>query len=257
MPEMPREDPGEPGMGKTEVAIPAAYRCVLLKLSGEALMGSGVSGIDPATVDRIASEIRDVAAAGVRIGIVLGGGNILRGGEAQARGLNRIPADHMGMLATIINALYLRSTLTGRGIPAEALSALPIAGVIDPVSQREALRHLDRGRVVIFAGGTGNPFFTTDTAATLRALEIGAEVLLKATKVDGVYDRDPVSHPGARFHARLRYDDVLSERLQVMDATAVTLCREHGLPIVVFNLLREGNIRKVVAGEPVGTVVGG
>ncbi len=231
------------------------YQRVLLKLSGEALMGGQPFGIDPEMVRRVAGEIREVARLGVRLGVVIGGGNIFRGVEAHARGMDRVAADHMGMLATVINVLSLRGALEALDVPVKAFSALAVTGVVEAFSQREALHHLARGRVVLFGGGTGNPFFTTDTAATLRALEMGAQVLLKATKVDGVYDRDPVRFPEARRFAVLSFDEVLARSLNVMDAAAVSLCRDHRLPIVVFNLRDAGNICKAVCGEPIGTVV--
>ncbi len=234
------------------------YRRVVLKLSGEALMGTRTFGIDPAVVRHIAGEIRDVAALGVQLGVVIGGGNIFRGLEANNdRGIDRTVADYMGMLATVINSLALQSALESIGVATRVLSAIEVNEVAEPYIQRRAVRHLEKGRVVIFAGGTGNPFFTTDTAASLRAIEIKADALIKATKVDGVYDRDPVKHPDARMYEKISYTDVLTKNLKVMDATAISLCRENRLPIVVFNLLKDGNIKAVICGQPIGTDVGG
>ena len=234
------------------------YRRVVLKLSGEALMGTRTFGIDPGVVTHIAGEIRDVVALGIQLGVVIGGGNIFRGLEANNdRGIDRTVADYMGMLATVINSLALQSALESNGVATRVLSAIEIKEVAEPYIQRRAVRHLEKGRVVIFAGGTGNPFFTTDTAASLRAIEIKADAIIKATKVDGVYDRDPVKHRDARMYDRISYTDVLTKNLKVMDATAISLCRENRLPIVVFNLLKEGNIKAVICGHAIGTAVGG
>jgi uridylate kinase len=233
------------------------YRRVLLKLSGEALTGKGSFGIDPEIVGTIAVEIRDVAALGVQLGVVIGGGNILRGIDAGARGIDRTTADYMGMLATVINSLALQSALENLGVHTRVQTAIEMKAVAEPFIQRRAIRHLDKGRVVIFAGGTGNPYFTTDTAATLRAVEIRADILLKATKVDGVYDRDPVKDANAIMHKKISYHEVLTKNLKVMDATAISLCRDNGLALVVFNLMKGGNIKRVICGEAVGTVVGG
>lgn len=234
-----------------------AYRRVLLKLSGEALLGSGGFGIDPEVLDRISAEIREVTVLGVQLGIVIGGGNIFRGIEAANHRIDRTTADYMGMLATVINSLALQSALERQGVVTRVQTAIEMKAVAEPFIQRRAIRHLEKGRVVIFGAGTGNPYFTTDTAATLRAVEIKAEVLIKATKVDGVYDRDPVKDSSASRFNKISYTEVLANNLKVMDATAISLCRDNGLPVVVFNLLREGNIRRVVCGESVGTVVEG
>ncbi|MBA4422566.1 MAG: UMP kinase [Syntrophus sp. (in: bacteria)] len=233
------------------------YRRVLLKLSGEALTGKGSFGIDPGVVDAIASEIRDVVTLGVQLGVVIGGGNILRGVEAGTRGIDRTTADYMGMLATVINSLALQSALEHLNVNTRVQSAIEMKEVAEPFIQRRAIRHLDKGRVVIFAAGTGNPYFTTDTAATLRAVEIRADILLKATKVDGVYDRDPVTEANAVMYKKISYNDVLTKYLKVMDATAISLCRDNGLALVVFNLKKPGNIKRVICGEAVGTVIGG
>ncbi len=234
-----------------------AYRRVLLKLSGETLMGKGASGIDPQVVDAIAHEIGEVAALGVQLGIVIGGGNIFRGMAASMKGIDRTTADYMGMLATVINSLALQSALEHLGVTTRVQTAIEMREIAEPFIQRRAIRHLEKGRVVIFAAGTGNPYFTTDTAASLRAVEIRADIILKATKVDGVYDRDPVRYPDAVMYEKISYTDVLTKDLKVMDATAISLCRDNALPLVVFNLQKTGNIKRVICGEPVGTVVGG
>ena len=235
----------------------AAYKRVLLKLSGEALMGRRSFGIDPAVVSDIAGEIRDVVRMGVKMGIVIGGGNIFRGIEGSARGMERTQADYMGMLATVINGLALQSVLEGMGVKCRVQTAIEMREVAEPFIRRRASRHLEKGRVVIFAAGTGNPYFTTDTAAALRAAEIQADVILKATKVDGVYDRDPVKHAGARMFKTISYTEALAKNLRVMDATAISLCRENGIPIRVFNIAKRGNIKAVICGKSVGTTVGG
>ncbi|MEK6535758.1 MAG: UMP kinase [Thermodesulfobacteriota bacterium] len=234
-----------------------AYRRVLLKLSGESFMGNLSSGIDPEVVDVVAGEIREVAALGVQLGIVIGGGNIFRGMTASAKGMDRTTADYMGMLATVINSLALQSALEHVGVPTRVQTAIEMREIAEPFIQRRAVRHLEKGRVVIFAAGTGNPYFTTDTAATLRAVEIKADILLKATKVDGVYDRDPVQYPDAVMYEKISYTEVLTKNLKVMDASAISLCRDNGLPLNVFNLQKAGNIKRVICGEPVGTIVGG
>jgi len=234
------------------------YRRILLKLSGEALMGRQEYGIDEKILSGLSAEIRDVAALGVQVALVVGGGNIFRGiRTSKEYGIDRASADYMGMLATVINSLALQDMLERDGITTRVLSAIEMRAIAEPYIRRRALRHLEKGRVVIFAAGTGNPYFTTDTAAALRAMEIGADVILKATKVDGVYDRDPMGDPKARKYARLTYIDVLRKNLKVMDATAISLCMDNDLPIVVFNLARKGNILKVVLGEKIGTVVQG
>ncbi len=233
------------------------YRRVLLKLSGEALGDEAGSGLDPERLMGLARELAEVRALGVELALVVGGGNIFRGVSGAARGMDRARADYMGMLATLINALALEEALRRQGVEPRVLSALAVEAVGEPYHRERALEHLAKGRVVIFACGTGNPFFTTDTAATLRALEIGAEILFKATKVDGVYEDDPVKNPTARKYDYLSYEEVLARGLRVMDATAVSLAREHGLPVRVFNMLKSGNIKKAVLGERVGTLVGG
>jgi uridylate kinase len=232
-----------------------AYRRVVLKLSGEALAGSQGYGIDPPVLARIAQEIRDVLDLGVQIAIVIGGGNIFRGVAASAQGMERATADYMGMLATVMNALALQDALDKSGLQTRVLSAIEMRAVAEPYIRRRAIRHLEKGRVVIFAAGTGNPFFTTDTAGALRAVEIGAEVIMKATKVDGIYTADPKRDAGAERLLRVTYIEVLSRRLEVMDTTAISLCMENSLPIVVFDLTSRGNIRRIVLGEPVGSIV--
>jgi uridylate kinase len=232
-----------------------AYRRILLKLSGEALLGSHHYGIDPAVIRRVAMEVAEVSAMGVQIGLVIGGGNIFRGAGLAEAGMDRVTADHMGMLATVINSLALQDALERQGVVARVLSALQIHEVCEDYIRRRAVRHLEKGRVTIFAAGTGNPFFTTDTAASLRAIEIGADVLIKATKVDGVYSADPVKDPSAVRYSTLSFDQVLSDDLKVMDATAIVMCRENNLPLVVFNLNTPGDLVRVVTGEPVGTSV--
>jgi uridylate kinase len=234
-----------------------AYRRVLLKLSGESFMGNLSSGIDPEVVEVVAGEIREVAALGVQLGIVIGGGNIFRGMTASANGMDRTTADYMGMLATVINSLALQNALEHVGVPTRVQTAIEMREIAEPFIQRRAVRHLEKGRVVIFAAGTGNPYFTTDTAATLRAVEIKADIILKATKVDGVYDRDPVQYPDAVMYEKISYTEVLTKNLKVMDASAISLCRDNGLPLNVFNLQKAGNIKRVICGEPVGTMVGG
>lgn len=231
------------------------YKRILLKLSGESLMGNKGYGIDAGTVDFMAREIKEVVALGVQLSIVIGGGNIFRGVQASLEGMERASADYMGMLATVINALALQNALEKYKIPTRVQSAIEMRELAEPYIRRKAVRHLEKGRVVIFAAGTGNPYFTTDTAAALRAMEIGAEVILKATKVDGVYSADPVKDPRARKYKELTYMEVLQKGLGVMDSTAVTLCMDNNLPIVVFNLRGKGNIRKAIEGKTVGTLV--
>jgi uridylate kinase len=226
-----------------------------LKLSGEALMGNEPYGIDPAVATRIAQDVAEIQALGVQTAIVIGGGNIFRGLAASARGMDRSTGDYMGMLATVINALALQDALEHNGVPTRVLTAIEMRQVAEPFIRRRAVRHLEKGRVVVFAAGTGNPYFTTDTAAALRAMEMKAEVILKATKVDGIYTADPVKHSDATRYERITYLQVLQERLQVMDATAISLCMDNKLPILVFNLKTPGNIRRVVMGEAVGTMV--
>ncbi|HVQ75772.1 MAG TPA: UMP kinase [Candidatus Binatia bacterium] len=234
-----------------------AYRRILLKLSGEALAGNRGYGIDPGTLGRIAVEIREVVALGVEMAVVIGGGNIFRGIAASAGGMERATGDYMGMLATVINALALQDAVEKAGVATRVLSAIEMRAVAEPYIRRRAIRHLEKGRVVVFAAGTGNPFFTTDTAGALRAVEIGAEVILKATKVDGIYTADPAKDPQATKLPRIGYIEVLNRGLQVMDTTAISLCMENKLPIVVFDLTRRGNIGRIVMGEPVGSVVSG
>jgi len=231
------------------------YQRVLLKLSGEALMGDQGFGVDPRMADRIAAEIQEIHSLGVHVAATVGGGNIIRGISISAAGMDRVSGDYMGMLATVINALALQNALERREVYTRVLSAIEMREVAEPYIRRRAMRHLEKGRVVIFAAGTGNPYFSTDTAAALRAIEIHAEVILKATKVDGIYDADPVLHPSARLLRELTYLQVLEKGLRVMDTTAVTLCMENNLPIIVFNLLRHGNIRDVVFGAKVGSVI--
>ena len=228
-----------------------------MKISGEALAGAAGSGIDPTVLADFAAELRSVHALGCELALVIGGGNIFRGLAAATFGLDRATADYMGMLATVINALALQNALEKLGIPTRVLSAIEMQQVAEPYIRRRATRHLEKGRVVLFAAGTGNPFFTTDTAASLRAMEIGAQVIFKATRVDGVYDADPMKHPGAVRFEQLSYIDVLNRQLQVMDATAISLCMDNGLPILVFNMMRPGNIKKAVTGARIGTLVRG
>jgi uridylate kinase len=218
-------------------------------------MGDQAYGIDPAVATRIAQDVAEIQALGVQTGVVIGGGNIFRGLAASARGMDRSTGDYMGMLATVINALALQDALEHAGVPTRVLTAIEMRAVAEPFIRRRAIRHLEKGRVVVFAAGTGNPYFTTDTAAALRAMEMKAEVILKATKVDGIYTADPVKHPDATRYERISYLQVLQERLQVMDATAISLCMDNKLPILVFNLKTPGNIRRVVMGEAVGTIV--
>ena len=235
--------------------VEAVYRRILLKLSGEALMGSQPFGIDEKVVSAIADEVRDVHALGVEIAIVVGGGNIIRGLAASHRGIDRVTGDHMGMLATVINALALQDALEKRGVPTRVQTAVDIREVAEPFIRRRALRHLEKGRAVIFAAGTGNPFFTTDSAAALRANEIHAEILLKATKVDGLYTADPEKDPNAVLLPDVTYQEVLEKNLQVMDTAAISLCRDNSIPIAIFDMMTPGNIRRVVCGERVGSFV--
>jgi uridylate kinase len=232
-----------------------AHRRILVKLSGEALMGNADYGIDPVFLKRLASEVAAVRECGVEIAVVIGGGNLFRGAGLARAGMDRVTGDQMGMLATVMNSLALQDSLESFGVFARVLSAIRINEVCEDYIRRRAIRHLEKGRVTIFAAGTGNPFFTTDTAASLRAIEIGADLLLKATKVDGIYDSDPVVNPSARRYDRLTYDQVLDGRLNVMDATAIVLCRDHNLPLRVFNLNEAGALVRVARGEEVGTLV--
>ncbi|MFN0067044.1 MAG: UMP kinase [Limisphaerales bacterium] len=231
------------------------YRRVLLKLSGEALGGAAGQGLDPQVLSGTAAQIREVRDLGVEIAVVVGGGNIFRGLQGSQRGIERATGDYMGMLATLINALAMQDALEKAGVPTRVQSAINVAQVAEPFIRRRAMRHLEKGRVVIFAAGTGNPFFSTDTAASLRAVEMGAEIILKATKVDGVYDSDPKKNPAAKRFDRLRFQDALQQELKVMDATAFAQCMDNRMPILVFDLGTPGNIRRAVLGEVVGTLV--
>jgi uridylate kinase len=233
------------------------YQRVLLKLSGEALMGSLPYGIDPAVVQQVADEIADVARSGIQIAVVVGGGNIFRGVKGASAGMDRATADYIGMIATVMNAMTLQDCLERTGIPTRVQSAIPMQQVAEPYIRRKAIRHLEKGRVVIFGAGSGNPFFTTDTAAALRAAEIDAEVIMKATKVDGIYDCDPKLNPEAKQFKTLTYNHVLAHDLGVMDSTAIALCKDNNLPILVFNLSVPNNIRRALMGESIGTLVGG
>jgi len=231
------------------------YKRVLVKLSGEALMGSGEYGIDPAIIKRIALEVQEILNLGVEVAVVIGGGNIFRGAGLARAGMDRVTGDHMGMLATVMNCLAMQDALEAIGTHARVMSAIRINEVCEEYIRRRAVRHLEKGRVVLFAAGTGNPFFTTDTAASLRAIEIGAELLVKATKVDGIYSADPVKDPSAVRYPTLTFDRVLDERLNVMDATAIVMCRDNNLPLQVFNLGNAGDLLRIVQGESIGTVV--
>ncbi len=232
-----------------------AYKRILLKLSGEALMGDQTYGIDPAVATQIARDVAEIQGMGVETAIVIGGGNIFRGVAASARGMDRATADYMGMLATVINALALQDALEQQGVVTRVVTAIEMRAVAEPFIRRRAIRHLEKGRVVVFGAGTGNPYFSTDTAAALRAMEIKADVILKATKVDGIYDADPMVKPGAVRFDRISYIEVLEQRLKVMDATAISLCMDNRLPIVVFNLRTPGNIKRAISGEPIGSLV--
>ncbi|MDH5511613.1 MAG: UMP kinase [Gammaproteobacteria bacterium] len=233
----------------------SSYRRVLLKLSGEALMGADAYGINREVIARVASEIKTVVNSGIQLAMVIGGGNIFRGIAPSAQGMDRATADYMGMLATVINSLALQDALEKQDVPVRVQSALRIDQVVEPYVRRRAIRHLELGKVVIFAAGTGNPFFTTDTAATLRGMEIGADIVLKATKVDGVYDRDPARHADARRFETVSYDEVLDQRLGVMDATSIALCRDQNMQVRVFSIHKAGNLMRVCRGENVGTLV--
>ena len=232
------------------------YKRILLKYSGEALMGKSQFGIDPSVLDHMASEVAELIQMGVEVGLVIGGGNLFRGKSLSEAGLGRVTGDHMGMLATVMNALALRDALERIDLPARIMSAIPMLGVVDPYHRRKALTHLRDGSVVIFAAGTGNPFFTTDSAACLRAIEVGADIVLKATKVDGIYSADPVKHPDAVRYTQLTYQEVMQKGLQVMDLTAICLCQEHGMPLQVFDMSQPGALKRIVMGEHVGTIVG-
>ncbi len=231
------------------------YRRILLKISGEALMGDAEFGIDPAVLERTAAEIKHLVDCGIQVALVIGGGNIFRGVSLAASGMDRANADYMGMLATVINALSMQDALERQDVPVRVLSALAIKQVCEPYIRRRAIRHLEKGRVVIFAAGTGSPFFTTDSAASLRGIEINADVVLKATKVDGVYSADPVKEAGAVLYTHLTYDEVLERKLGVMDATAIALCRDQRMPVRVFNMNKPGALMRIMRGEPEGTLV--
>jgi uridylate kinase len=242
-------------MAETSAGPKPAYKRVLLKISGEALMGDHSYGINPEILALVADQIVETARLGVELAVVVGGGNIFRGVSESAKGMDRSSADYVGMLATVMNAVSLQEAIEKRGMPTRVMSAIDIQQLAEPYIRRRAMRHLEKGRVVIFAAGTGNPFFTTDTAAALRAMEIGAEILLKATKVDGVYDKDPRKHPDARRYQQVTFTDALRQDLRVMDATAFALCRDNEMGIVVFDMTTRGNIQRVVCGEPVGTTI--
>ncbi|MGE5153303.1 MAG: UMP kinase [Bdellovibrio bacteriovorus] len=231
------------------------YRRILLKLRGAALQGAGGSGIDPDTLERFAGDVRDLVSAGVQVALVIGGGNLFRGAGLAARGMDRVIGDHMGMLATVMNALAMQDALGRLGVPARALSALRMDQVCEGYTRDLAVRHLEQGRVAILAAGTGNPFFTTDSAASLRAIEIGADLLIKATKVDGIYSADPLRDPHATFYPRISYDRALREGLEVMDATAIVLCRDHRLPLRVMNINAPGALLRLIRGEELGSLV--
>jgi uridylate kinase len=236
--------------------LSARYQRILLKLSGELLAGDTGHGIRDEILEGLADEIREVHALGVQVGVVLGGGNIFRGVAASTRGMDRVAADHMGMLATVINSLALQHALEKRGLFTRVMSAIRMEQVAEPYIRRRAVRHLEKGRIIVLAAGTGNPYFTTDTAAVLRAVEVGADVILKGTKVDGVYSGDPVKEPAAEFFPRIGYMDILSRGLKVMDSTAISLCMDNHLPLIVFNVGVRGNLMRLVNGEAVGTRVG-
>lgn len=231
------------------------YQRILLKLSGEALMGDLDYGIDPAFIRRIATEIRTISEMGVEVAVVIGGGNIFRGAGLAEAGMDRVTGDHMGMLATVMNCLSLQDALENQGAFCRVMSALPINAVCEDYIRRRAVRHLEKGRIVLFAAGTGNPFFTTDSAASLRAVEIGADVMIKATKVDGIFDKDPVRYPDARKYETVSFDEVVQKKLAVMDTTAIVLCRDNNLPVRVYNMNNEDDLARLIAGEKVGSIV--
>lgn len=239
------------------VAPKPVFQRILLKLSGEALMGDGEFGISPDVMNRVAAEVRELVQMGVQVGLVVGGGNLFRGAGLADAGMDRVTGDHMGMLATIMNALAMQDALEHQGVFTRVMSAIKINQICEDYIRRRAIRHLEKGRVVIFAAGTGNPFFTTDSAASLRAIEIGAQLLLKATKVDGVYSADPMKHPDAVRYERMTYDEVLERKLMVMDVTAIVLCRDHHMPLRVFDMNKPGALRCIVMGEDEGTLVEG
>lgn len=231
------------------------YQRVLLKISGEVLAGDQGYGIDPKVIDAVSTEIKDIHELGVEVAVVIGGGNIFRGLAASASGMERSSADYMGMLATVLNALALQNTLERKGVFTRVQSAIEMRQLAESYIRRRAIRHLEKKRVVIFAGGTGNPYFSTDTAAALRAMEIGAQIILKGTKVDGIYDADPMKHPKAKRYDELTFFQVIEKDLRVMDSTAVTLCMDHSLPLIVFNLKETGNIKRIILGQKIGTIV--
>ena len=233
-----------------------AYQRVLLKLSGEVLAGEEGFGIDPAKATQLAGEVKSIHDLGIDIGLVIGAGNIFRGMQAAAKGMQRVTGDYLGMLATIMNAICVQDALENLGSVTRTLSAITVAQIAEPYIRRRAIRHLEKGRIVVMAGGTGNPYFTTDTAAALRATELGAEVLIKGTKVDGVYDKDPVVHSDAVKYERVSYAEAIQKELRIMDMTAISLCKENSLPIKVFNINRSGDLKKLILGEPIGTLVG-
>jgi uridylate kinase len=235
--------------------LASKYKRILLKLSGEALAGGLPSGIQPNAIAQIADDVAEASKLDVQIGIVIGGGNFVRGVSQAAQGMDRASSDYMGMLATVINSMALQDALEKRNLATRVQSAIQMSQVAEPYIRRKAIRHLEKGRIVIFAAGTGNPYFTTDTAASLRAMEINADVIMKATNVDGIYDKDPKKHQDAKFHHELTYMDVLKNGLQVMDSTAISLCMDNKLPIITFNLNKQGNIARVVRGEKIGTIV--
>ncbi len=233
-----------------------AYQRVLLKLSGEVLAGEEGFGIDPAKATQLAVEVKSIHDLGIDIGLVIGAGNIFRGMQAAAKGMQRVTGDYLGMLATIMNAICVQDALENLGTVTRTLSAITVAQIAEPYIRRRAIRHLEKGRIVVVAGGTGNPYFTTDTAAALRATELGAEVLIKGTKVDGVYDKDPLVHSNAIKYDRVSYKEAIQKELRIMDMTAISLCKENSLPIKVFNINRNGDLKKLILGEPIGTLVG-
>jgi uridylate kinase len=233
----------------------AKYQRILLKLSGEVMAGKLGFGVDPERVISLASDVAEVACTGVQLGLVVGGGNFFRGVAAAARNLDRVTADHMGMLATVINALALQDALERQGVPTRVMTAIEMHEVAEPYIRRRAMRHMEKGRIVVFAAGTSNPYFSTDTAAVLRGLEVKADVIAKATRVDGVYDCDPLQNPGAVLYKEVSFQEVLTKELRVMDASAVAMCRDNQLPIVVFNLTVPGNIMRMATGEPIGTII--
>lgn len=244
------------GSSRSRPSSKIAYKRIILKLSGEVLMGRKTGkAIDSETLENIAAQIDEIRELGVQVGVVLGGGNIFRGLEAAAGGMDRVSADHMGMLATVINSLALQEYLEKRGVFTRVQSAIEMAAVAEPFIRRRAVRHLEKGRVVIFAGGTGNPYFTTDTAAALRASEVGAEIILKGTKVNGVYDSDPVKNKSAQKYEKVSYLEVLNKALKVMDSTAISMCMDNDIPIAVFNLYEKGNLKRIIIGEKIGTLV--